>query len=101
MLQSTTVQHNLLTGENIDGQHLRPPVLAILLETIERKNCTTISVNIFPHQKIALQDLHNIMAPLLLTRSEKNLFTILPIWSEGDDKQNLKHTMYHDHGLLG
>ena len=26
------------TGENIDGQHLRPPVLAILLETIEREN---------------------------------------------------------------
>ena len=25
-------------GENIDGQHLRPPVLAILLETIEREN---------------------------------------------------------------
>ena len=24
--------------ENIDGQHLRPPVLAILLETIEREN---------------------------------------------------------------
>ena len=23
--------------ENIDGQHLRPPVLAILLETIERE----------------------------------------------------------------
>ena len=23
---------------NIDGQHLRPPVLAILLETIEREN---------------------------------------------------------------
>ena len=25
-------------GENIDGQHLRPPVLAVLLETIEREN---------------------------------------------------------------
>ena len=25
-------------GENINGQHLRPPVLAILLETIEREN---------------------------------------------------------------
>ena len=25
-------------GEDIDGQHLRPPVLAILLETIEREN---------------------------------------------------------------
>ena len=25
-------------GENIDGQHLMPPVLAILLETIEREN---------------------------------------------------------------
>ena len=24
--------------ENIDRQHLRPPVLAILLETIEREN---------------------------------------------------------------
>ena len=24
--------------ENIDGQHLRPPVLAILLEIIEREN---------------------------------------------------------------
>ena len=24
--------------KNIDGQHLRPPVLAILLETIEREN---------------------------------------------------------------
>ena len=24
--------------ENIDGHHLRPPVLAILLETIEREN---------------------------------------------------------------
>ena len=33
---------NILTDENltvnIDGQHLRPPVLAILLETIEREN---------------------------------------------------------------
>ena len=27
-----------LTGEIIDRQHLRPPVLAILLETIEREN---------------------------------------------------------------
>ena len=25
-------------GENIDAQHLRPRVLAILLETIEREN---------------------------------------------------------------
>ena len=24
--------------ENIDGQHPRPPVLAVLLETIEREN---------------------------------------------------------------
>ena len=27
-----------LMGQKIDGQHLRPPVLAILLETIEREN---------------------------------------------------------------
>ena len=26
-----------LLRKNIDGQHLRPPVLAILVETIERK----------------------------------------------------------------
>ena len=25
-------------GENIDGQHLRPPVIAVLLEIIEREN---------------------------------------------------------------
>ena len=45
------IYHNLLTGlyidgytslrnligKNIDRQHLRPPVLAILLETIERE----------------------------------------------------------------
>ena len=35
--------------ENIDGQHLRPPVLAILLETIERKDCSML-----PHTKIVL-----------------------------------------------
>ena len=28
----------IFDGENIDGQHLRPPVSAILLETIEREN---------------------------------------------------------------
>ena len=27
-----------MMGENIDRQHLKPPVLAILLETIEREN---------------------------------------------------------------
>ena len=27
-----------MMGKNIDGQHLRPPVLAMLLETIEREN---------------------------------------------------------------
>ena len=27
----------LFMGHNIDGQYLRPPVLAILLETIERE----------------------------------------------------------------
>ena len=45
-----TILHYFLTGEilmdglhqeiqqrNIDGQHLRPPVLAVLLETIERE----------------------------------------------------------------
>ena len=42
--------------ENIDGQHLRPPVLAILLGTIERENFerSVKSTNIVPHQKIAL-----------------------------------------------
>ena len=25
-------------GDNIDGQHPRPPVLAVLLENIEREN---------------------------------------------------------------
>ena len=33
------IQYSAFFGmENIDGQHLRPPVLAILLETIEREN---------------------------------------------------------------
>ena len=41
-------------GENIDGQHLRPPVLAILLETIERENFDGFSkfVNISPNRKL-------------------------------------------------
>ena len=30
--------NNKFDGENIDSQHLRPPVLAILLETNEREN---------------------------------------------------------------
>ena len=30
--------NTMLIGKNIDGQHLRPPVLAVLLETIEREN---------------------------------------------------------------
>ena len=40
-------------GENIDGQHLRPPVLTILLDIIERENFDILleSVNI---SKIAL-----------------------------------------------
>ena len=29
---------HVLIGQNIDGQHLRPPVLAILLETVKREN---------------------------------------------------------------
>ena len=46
--------------KNIDRQHLRPPVLAMLLETIERENfdglLTYVAPNpsIFPHQKIVL-----------------------------------------------
>ena len=28
----------IVDGENIDRQHLRPPVLAILLETLKGKN---------------------------------------------------------------
>ena len=32
------IRSAIFDGENIDGQHLRPPVLAILLETIEREN---------------------------------------------------------------
>ena len=36
-------------GENIDGQHLRPPVLAIPLETIERENFDGFpNLSIFP-----------------------------------------------------
>ena len=40
-------------GENIDGQHLRPPVLAILLETIEREKFASLASNpsIFPPSK--------------------------------------------------
>ena len=38
--------------ENINRQHLRPPVLAILLETIERE--TIERETIFHCQKIAL-----------------------------------------------
>ena len=38
-------------GQNIDGhiymEHLRPPVLAILLETIERENFDGLLVSIF------------------------------------------------------
>ena len=42
---SSTIHHELVEQsyhnfdrENINGQHLRPPVLAILLETVEREN---------------------------------------------------------------
>ena len=41
--------------ENTDGQHLRPPVLAILLKTIERENLTERQIcQYFPHQNITL-----------------------------------------------
>ena len=33
---------DILDRENIDGQYLRPPVLTILLETIEWENCDTV-----------------------------------------------------------
>ena len=32
------IPYNAIFDGNIDRQHLRPPVLAILLETIEREN---------------------------------------------------------------
>ena len=35
--------------ENINGQHLRPPVLAILLETIERENVDGLLHSLVPN----------------------------------------------------
>ena len=45
-----------LTGNNfyIDGRHLRPPVLAILLETIERENFDGNAKSINICQKVML-----------------------------------------------
>ena len=48
-------------GENIDGQHLRPPVLAILLETIEGKNLMDCQIHqYFPGKNCTVQTIvHN------------------------------------------
>ena len=45
-----------LASQNIDGHHLKAPVLAILLETVEGKFFCQIAslVNILPCQKIVL-----------------------------------------------
>ena len=51
-------------GENIDRQHLRPPVLATLLETIERESFSLasnlliyVNLSIFPPSKNVLYNI--------------------------------------------
>ena len=48
----------ILMGQDIDRQHLRPPVLAILLETIERKIFDITSLVSTPSIFLPFKKLH-------------------------------------------
>ena len=59
-----TSSRNLM--ENIDGQHPRPPVLAVLLEIIERENFDALLAQCqihqyFPFKKIVLNSVYQCM----------------------------------------
>ena len=52
--------HQAILWENIDGEHPRPPVLAILPKIIERENFDALlrslasNLSIFPHKNCAI-----------------------------------------------